>query len=677
MKHFLTLILVGALLLSLSACAENPAETQPSTPSGTPSTPQERPSIPSVPDGTMPSATTPAGEPVPDIPMDFEQAAGQLGADADTYYNPSSDSSVAENIAISSEDVLYQSVTKLEYDFDGFTYRYTININHVGKVTKTSGKIKYIQFSAAYLTMSFPDENAEQTKQFLLDSLPDSPLTEDSKEAYRQLIGGAKIYIAADSGLWDTFVSVPVNSKIVFDNETFHFYSDGEGNGDGHQLYHDYIRDNQDRDLKHTAYYFDNDGTKWIESIDEYEYYENGHRHTQTYYHLYSTQIHTYYVGLVNFDGENTTTFKELETREYYIDGSPKSASYRDENDNLVEYQYTEEGIKTYEHYTDAEGTVITVNYQGDGTLISRYTTKLDGTESEEMYTPDGTLSYMIVRRNDTLVEEYGTFPNGNPQRHSFYYENGRPHISKFYYEHGGLESIYEYYDTEELTPKRIEYYSGEFLTQVNNYYPNGVEQNMTMYFFRESADEEYRIWKYSENYENGESAKYQEFDQDGQLLDGREYFENGEWKYGYSLMEDGTVDEMFFHENGQMKKSVTVNPDGRHFIQEWNEDGTNKYDYRNFGNGESIEWIYDEKGQMTHSNETYEDGGWSRSEYFGYYENGQVKQTKSINSDGYEYQYDYYENGQYGRSYTKFPDGSIRIVYFDENGNFQRIEEF
>ena len=670
MKRFLSLILAGVLIISLAACTKDGASA-PSAPSTSPSFP----SIPSVPDGTMPPATTPSGDAVPDVPMDFEAAAGQLGPGVKIYYNPDSPSNCTENLAVSGEDVLYQSITVITFQNDGASYQYTVNANHMGKLTDGSGKVKHIRFSAAYLTLSLPGENTNETKQVMLDSLEDSPLNEENRQLFRQLINGAKIYATADSGLWSVFVDVPSESKVILDNDTFRFFSGGDG--DSAQLYHDYVRDDQDRELKHTAYYFDEDGTKWIESIDEYEYSENSTRHTQTYYHPYSTQIHTYYVTLSSYDGENATTFTNLETREYYLDGTPKSESYQDENGNPVHFEYTEEGIKTYEEYTDAEGTRIEANYQGDGSLISRFVTKADGTETEEMYTPDGTLSFKMIRRNDTLVEEYTTFTNGNPDRHTFYYENGRPHISKFYYEHGGLNSIYEYYDTEELTPKRIEHYSGEYLSQVNNYYPNGVEQNMTMYFFRESADEEYRIWKYSENHENGESAKYQEYDGEGNLIDGREYYENGNWKYGYSLAEDGTVDETHHFEDGQLRKSVTIHPDGRKFIQEWNENGTSKYDYRNFGNGETIEWIYDENGLMISDRTTYADGSWGYTEYFGYYENGQVKQTKGTNSDGYEYQYDYYENGQYGRSYTKNPDGSGQIVYFDEDGNFQRMEEF
>lgn len=663
MKRFLTLVAAGLLTLSLAACAKDAA---------TDSTSPSRPSIPSVPDGSMPPATTPEGEPVPDIPMDFEQAADQLGSNVDTYYNPTSDRSVTENLAISGDDVLYQSITKVEYDVDGLTYSYTINANHVGKMTGSSGKAKHIRFYAAYLTMSFPDGNVEQAKQAMLEALEDAPLDEDSKASYRQLIDGAKLYVAADSVMWDMYVNIPAESKIVLENDTFYFFSGGDG--DTNQLHHDIIRDDQDRELKDTAFYFDEDGNKWIESIDEYKYTETSTRHTQTYYYSFSTQINSYYVNVSTYDGE-VTTFNNIELREYYPDGTPMSEFYLDENGNTVKYEYTEEGIKTYEEYTDAEGTEIIANYQGDGSLISRYVTKPDGTKSEEVYTPDGTLSFKSILRNGLMVEEYTTFTNGNPDRHTFYYESGRPHTSKFYHEHGGLNSIYEYYDTEELTPKRIEHYSGEFLSQVNHYYPNGVEQNMTRYFFRESADEEYRIWKYQENHENGETAKYQEYDGEGNLIDGREYYESGNWKYGYILMEDGTVEESHHFEDGQLRKSVTTHPDGRNFIQEWNENGTNKYDYRNFGNGETIERIYDENGLQISDRTTYEDGSWGYTESFGYYENGQVKQTKSINSDGYEYIYDYYENGQYGRSYTKKPDGSVQIIYFDEEGNFLRME--
>lgn len=674
MKRLLTLIAAALLALSLAACTKD-AASDPTAPSTTPTTPSQnpsQPSIPSVPDGSMPPATTPEGETVPNVPMDFEEAANQMGTNVNTYFNSDSDSDCVENLAISGEDVLYQSISAIEFDADGATYTYTVNANHMGKLSAGSGKSQNIHFTAAYLTLTFPEENAEQTKQLMLDSLDNAPLNDEGKDSLRQLIGGAKIYAAAGSELWDMFVDVPEEAKIVIENGTFYFFSGGDG--DFNELHHDYIRDDQDRELKHTAYYFDEEGTKWIESIDEYEYSENSTRHTQTYYYSYSTQINSYYVNISTYDGE-VTSFKNIELREYYPDGTPMSEFYLDENGNSVKYEYTEEGIKVYEEYTDAEGTYVQATYQGDGTLSIRFTRKTDGTETEETYTPDGTLSYKYVRRNDLMVEEYTTYPNGNPQYHTYYYESGREYLREDYYESGELDSIYEYYDNEESSLKHSEYYMGKFIYQITNYYPNGAQQNLTQYFHRSPTDTEDRIKEYTENYENGETAKYREYDGEGNLIDSREYFENGDWKYGYIVMEDGTVDESTYYDNGRMKKSVTIHPDGQQYIHEWHEDGSEKYDFRDFGNGSTMEIVYDENGMMSKWTDTYDDGSWSCTEYFGFYENGQAKQTKGTGSDGYVYIYDYYENGQYSRSYTKNPDGSAQSIYFDEDGNFLRME--
>lgn len=678
MKRFLALFIAGVLVFSLAACTKDAPASDPTfpTPSVDPSQPSvdpsrpsvnpSRPTIPSVPDASMPPATTPEGDPAPDVPMDFEQAAGQLGPNVTTYYH--SDSS--KNLAVSGEDVLYQSIAEVREHEDGISLDYTVTTNLVGKLSSGSGKSKTIRFSAAYLTISFPGDNADQNRQFMLDALKDAPINDETKEAFRQLVDGAKIYIVANSELWEMFVDVDAESHIVLEGDTFYFFS-----GNSNELHHDHIRDDQDRELKHTAYYFDEEGTKWIESVDEYEYFENGHRHTHTFYHPYSTQIKTYYVSVATFDG-TTTKFSTVEEYEYYADGTPKTKTYTDENGNPAHFEYDEDGTTLYEEFTDEDGTQITASYLAGG-ILHRYTAQAtDGTYTEQSYYENGNLAYSITTRNDLPVEEKVGNEDGTLSFLRQYYESGNLHFQHEYFEGGYLDSITEFYDTDQWNPKRTEHYMGNIVHQINTYFPNGEEQSMTMYFFTESEDD-LRVRKYRECHENGKTAKSYEYDAEGNLIDGREYFENGDWKYSYSIRDDGTVDETTYHENGQMKREHIIELDGSEYIREWNEDSSWKYDYRNFGNGETLEWIYDEKGQLLQTKDTHEDGSWGICEYIGYYENGEVKQTKSINSEGCEFIYDYYENGQYGRCYEKNPDGSGQIIYFDEDGNFLRMEEF
>lgn len=676
MKRAFLFTLALLLIISLAACAKAPeqSESNPSTqqldPTVSPTAPSAdstRPTVPSTPDASMPPATTPSGDTVPDVPMDFDQAADELGTDVKIYYHPDSPDCI-ENLAISGEDVLYQSISTYNETEDGITHHFVVTTNHVGQLTASSGKNHTIKFSGAYLLVTFPGDTAEQTREFMLEMLEDAPLSESGQEAFRQLIGGAKIYAAADSELWETLVNTSSESKVILSGDTFRF-----NNGEPGQLYHDRVKDDLDRELKDTAYYFDEDGTKWIESIDEYEYYDDGRRHTHTFYHPYSNQIQTYYISVSSFDG-TTTQFTIVEEYEYYADGTPKTKTYQDENGNPAHFEYAEDGTKLYEEYTNGDGTQISASYLEGGILHSYTSLSTDGTYVEQWYYDNGNLSQSITSRNDLLVEEKEGYESGDLRYLKQYYESGNLHFQYDYHEGGYLNSITEFYDTDQWDYMRIEYYQGNIIHQINIYYPNGEEQSMTMYFFTESEDD-LRVRKYHEGYENGETAKYYEYDAEGNVIDGREYYENGNWKYSYSLLDDGTIDETDYHENGQMKKSHTIHPDGSEYICEWNEDGSCKYDFRDFGNGETLEWVYDENGLLLRTRSEYADGSWGVTEYNGYYDNGQVKQAKGWGSNGAESIIDYYENGQCSRWYVKSEDGLVEIIYYDEDGNFLWME--
>ncbi len=349
---------------------------------------------------------------IKELPIDIDAAVENIGKEA-TKFTPKDESS-SDGAAVIDNAIVYKTSREVtDKTSEGKDISYVINTLHFGKLISET-KQGNVAFVSANLTLEVTSDDKEYVKNYLLSLLDTAPVDATSKALYVKLINGEQISINNDSYLWDEFIELDERMKIVFDNEAGTF--DVKFIGEVGVLYHDQIRDENDMLLKDTAYYFDDEGNKYIEEIDENIYKENKMYSKRTLYYYMTNVIReiseTYREYKGDENGGTTRVIPVMEIK-YYENGSLESEYYNHnpggEVANYTRRYFHENGQLANEEIANESGIVIK-EYDEEGNLLLH----------EERYPNENTkyaMNYVIEELGDisyaTTVEQFFD-ENGN-----------------------------------------------------------------------------------------------------------------------------------------------------------------------------------------------------------------------------------------------------------------------
>lgn len=610
---------------------------------------------------------------IENLPISIDMAIEQVGQNA-VKYQLANENSKDTSLAIIDDAVLYcttrtvNDITESDVEFS-----YTITMFHIGKILSSNSDLMDVQFVAAHMQMSITSNDVESAKNYLKDLSSSAPIDDGTKKLYYDLIDGKQIYITSDSALWDEFdLEGDVTVSLDPENKTFEFKFTAEVG----TLYHETTRDAEDRILKNIAYYYDEEGNKWIEYIEENTYTDEGTLQKMTYYFPNSDQIRSYSEGLSNnyVEGnEIVFSYKPILEQEYYEDGTLKS-EYCDHStsggeENYYKATYYPDGQKESETYFNEAGARITYQYLADGSVC--YYEKCIGeiTVENEYIDEDGFRIVSVYFESGNLYFSKVYNSSGILIKEEECYESFRIHFIKEYFEDtGALRTLHEYYDDDNSTRKEFWDYSGVWYLKKSTYYPSGQKSTESTWY---TAD---TLASVNEWYENGNQSKYCEYDIDGNVTESREYFENGMDKHKYYTDPHGNLKEYEFYANGQASVTHVWFADGAERIEEYYEDGAQKYWYYQAPEGPDYyveEIFYNEKGLPVSSYFINSEGNTSTTEYeYEFYDNGQLKYQYCWSTSGWDQTIEYYDNGQIKAIRMHYADGIVDEHFYDEYGN-------
>lgn len=299
---------------------------------------------------------------VQNLPVDIDAATAQIGKNFVKYTSQNE----GEALAVIEDAVLYKTQrTENEETESGLAFSYTITSLCIGSGEASDGGTLKISFVGVRVEMKVESDDVTAAKDYLRTQI-DSAATSESVKKYNELIDGKTIYVTGDSELWNSFV-FDTEIEAVCDKEKGSF--EIKYNGPANRLIYDTTYDDQDRVIKEIAYYYDEAGKKYTESIEENSYSEDGTVHSKrTVYFSYTERISLY---------SETIDSKEITKLEYYNNGNLKREYYdyskSEEEENFAEINYYENGNKSTEAYFDDNGDRIEISYRKDGTMLDKY----------------------------------------------------------------------------------------------------------------------------------------------------------------------------------------------------------------------------------------------------------------------------------------------------------------
>lgn len=312
------------------------------------------------------------------LPIDINEAVEQIGKSATQYQSTSSDEETNQALAVFEDSVLYStSRTENDKTDDGIIFSYTVTALHIGQIKSNAENTLEVKFVAAHLQMNIISDDVDTAKAHLKNLMDDAPVDVDraTVNSYNKLIDGEQIYLTSDSVLWDEFIDVDEETKIScnLDSGTFEVKFVGEVG----VLYYDETRDENDALLKKIAYYYDETGNRWIESILDYSYLDTGEELLKvTYYYTNSAQISEVRESIsatTVSDAGISIDSRILMEQEFYEDGTLK-LEYHDysetkDEEHFKRVYYYSNGQVLHEEYIDENGIHLTAEYNEDGSI--------------------------------------------------------------------------------------------------------------------------------------------------------------------------------------------------------------------------------------------------------------------------------------------------------------------
>lgn len=312
------------------------------------------------------------------LPIDIYEAVEQVGSGAAQYQSTSTDEETNQSLAVFEDSVLYSaSRTEIDNTDDGLPFSYIVTVLHIGQIKLNTENTLEVTFVAAHLQMNIISDDVDTAKAYLKNLMDDAPIDVDraTVNSYNKLIDGEQIYLTSDSVLWDEFIDVDEETKISCDpdNGTFEIKFVGELG----VLYHDETRDENDALLKDVAYYYDEAGNRWIESILEYSYLDTGEALLkETYYYANSAQISKLRESIsatTVSDAGIVIDSRTLMEQEFYEDGTLK-LEYHDyseagDEEHFRRVYYYANGQVQHEESIDENGVHLTAEYSEDGSI--------------------------------------------------------------------------------------------------------------------------------------------------------------------------------------------------------------------------------------------------------------------------------------------------------------------
>lgn len=533
------------------------------------------------------------------LPVDIDEAVDQVGKEATQYRSSSTDDEIKELLAVFDDSVLYfTSRTEHDKTDEGIAFGYTITALHIGQSKLSDDNSLEVKFAAAHLQMSIVSDDVRAAKKYLKELMDDAPVDADAARSYNDLIDGEQIYVTSDSALWDEFVEVDEDMTIVCDSNSGTF--EVKFVGEVGKLYHNKILDGNDRVIKDVAYYYDENGNRWLESVEENSYTDEGALIKTTYYYPNSDQISKYSEKINMLDPNSTgseITYKLTEELEYYENGTLKreyhNLSESQDEERYIIKEYAEDGSMTGESCCNDEGTYRIAYENG---VKRYYYLSTGGTTLIEFYYPNGNLEssdeFIGDEFDGKIVRSESGYENGNLKRVNEYYDSGNIRFDYWYFEDTGtLESVTEFYDMEGEMRKEYISYGGKWYAESCSYYPSGQMSKQTTWYTED------QLRSLEEWYENGQVSKSCEYDTDGNVTLCTEYYENGSEKYSYEIRAWGDIVEAEWYENGQLKIYHVWFATGEERVDEYYENGADKRYYYRSADGFVDETLYDENG--------------------------------------------------------------------------------
>ncbi|MBQ2946046.1 MAG: hypothetical protein IJD95_05740 [Clostridia bacterium] len=310
-----------------------------------------------------------------DLSMNVDEVVESLDKEAEVFLpteNESTEELSVDKLVIAENAVVYKTsraVTQKTEDAKEISY--VINAMHFGKLVPET-KTGNVAFVSANIEIVITSADKDYARSYLLSLISDAPISLNAKKLYTDAIGGKIINVSKDSILWDEFVDLDDRMKIVCDKEngTFEVRFIGEPG----RLYHDTVRDENDMVLKDIAYYFDEDGNKYIEEIEENIYKDDQMYSKRTLYYYMTDIVKEIAESYRKYEGdENGGTVKIVPVMEikYYENGNLESEYYNLGDEKYVKREYYENGQVQNEEYWKDDGTKVSGSYEEDGTVFS------------------------------------------------------------------------------------------------------------------------------------------------------------------------------------------------------------------------------------------------------------------------------------------------------------------
>lgn len=372
---------------------------------------------------------------IKELPIDIDAAVENIGKEA-TKFTPKDESS-GDGAAVIDNAIVYKTSREVtDKTSEGKDISYVINTLHFGKLISET-KQGNVAFVSANLTLEVTSDDKEYAKNYLLSLLDTAPVDATSKALYIKLINGEQISINNDSYLWNEFIDLDERMKIVFDNEAGTF--DVKFIGEVGVLYHDQIRDENDMLLKDTAYYFDDEGNKYIEEILEHSYFENKSYTKGTYYYYMTHTLKEMSEGYMEFTSTETggsTRFVLIYEIKYYENGSLESEYYNHnpggEVANYTRRSFYENGQLANEEIANESG-LVRKGYDEEGNLLYHEEEYQNGNAKYTMGYVDeelGDISYMAAveqffDENGNITKQIKDDPIFSVKRINEYREDG------------------------------------------------------------------------------------------------------------------------------------------------------------------------------------------------------------------------------------------------------------
>ncbi len=377
-------------------------------------------------------------------------------------------------IVIGNGVVVYKTVYLYDEVTDGgIAYNAKTTVIHFGNAREI-GENKYsLHFIGANVLFEVTAEDLAALRQELSADLDTGEFTAEEIESLRKMLGGEKIYVAANSNLWELYADVDVDIETTWNEEIQSFLVKIDyGYDEWYNQYSYEIVGFNGKTKEYVYYQIDDDGKEWLQAKNTYSYLPDGtiQIHSIDYY-SFTTQPWSEGIRV----GKNDFEMKSLWNKGWTEDGILEYENYYDENDNYVYIAYNtllKDGSilrksiydKNYDNGNMSDSLIYEEEYWEDIGLLREKFEKNGNICTNSHYFEDGTLessatydtsrldyegNYLTIQRietasatRDKFVTEYDE--NGKETQRTRYDKDGLL-LSITYFGEGGIEITIEY----------------------------------------------------------------------------------------------------------------------------------------------------------------------------------------------------------------------------------------